>query len=31
MTIEQLNTQFGIAGKVEFIAGNGGLSVIQVK
>ena len=23
MTIEQLNTQFGIAGKVEFIAGNG--------
>ncbi|MGZ0018741.1 D-hexose-6-phosphate mutarotase [Nitrosomonas sp. wSCUT-2] len=31
MTIEQLNTQFGIAGKVEFIAGNGGLPMIQVK
>lgn len=31
MTIEQLNTQFGIAGQLEFIAGNGGLPMIQVK
>ena len=31
MTIEQLNTQFGIAGQVEFIAGNGGLPMIQIK
>lgn len=31
MTIEQLNAQFGIAGQVEFIAGNGGLPMIQVK
>ena len=31
MTIEQLNAQFGIAGKVELIAGNGGLPMIQVK
>jgi glucose-6-phosphate 1-epimerase len=31
MTTEQLNTQFGIAGQVEFIAGNGGLPMIQVK
>lgn len=31
MTIEQLNTQFGIAGQVEFVAGNGGLPMIQVK
>ncbi len=31
MTSEQLNTQFGIAGQVEFIDGNGGLPMIQVK
>ena len=31
MTIEQFNTQFGIAGQVEFVAGNGGLPMIQVK
>ncbi|WP_297324130.1 D-hexose-6-phosphate mutarotase [Nitrosomonas sp.] len=31
MTIEQLNAQFGIAGQLEFIAGNGGLPMIQVK
>ncbi|MDE2389960.1 MAG: D-hexose-6-phosphate mutarotase [Betaproteobacteria bacterium] len=31
MTIEQLNTQFGIAGQLQFIAGNGGLPMIQVK
>lgn len=31
MTIEQLNANFGIAGQVEFIAGNGGLPMIQVK
>lgn len=31
MTIEQLNTQFGIVGQVEFIAGNGGLPMIQIK
>ncbi|MEI2768229.1 MAG: D-hexose-6-phosphate mutarotase [Nitrosomonas sp.] len=30
MTIEQLNTQFGIAGQVEIIAGKGGLPMIQV-
>lgn len=30
MTIEQLNAQFGIAGQLEFIAGNGGLPTIQV-
>ncbi len=31
MTIEQLNTKFGIAGQLEFIAGKGGLPMIQVK
>lgn len=30
MTIEQLNAQFGIAGQLEFVAGNGGLPMIQV-
>ncbi len=31
MTIEQLNTKFGIAGQLEFISGKGGLPMIQVK
>lgn len=31
MTIEQLNANFGIAGQLEFIAGKGGLPMIQVK
>jgi len=31
MTIEQLNANFGIAGQLEFITGNGGLPMIQVK
>ncbi|WMJ07691.1 D-hexose-6-phosphate mutarotase [Nitrosomonas sp. sh817] len=31
MTIEQLNANFGITGQLEFIAGNGGLPMIQVK
>jgi glucose-6-phosphate 1-epimerase len=31
MTIEQLNTNFGIAGQLEFVAGKGGLPMIQVK
>lgn len=30
MTIEQLNAQFGIAGQLEFVAGKGGLPMIQV-
>lgn len=31
MTIEQLNANFGITGQLEFIAGKGGLPMIQVK
>ena len=30
MTIEQLNAKFGIAGQLKFIAGNGGLPMIQI-
>ena len=30
MNCEQLNAEYGIAGKVEFIAGNGGLTMIRV-
>lgn len=30
MTIEQLNAQFGVAGQLEFVAGKGGLPMIQV-
>ncbi|MBS0587803.1 MAG: D-hexose-6-phosphate mutarotase [Proteobacteria bacterium] len=31
MTIEQLNANFAIAGQLEFIAGKGGLPMIQIK
>ena len=31
MTIEQLNAKFGIAGQLKFIAGNGGLPMIQIE
>ena len=31
MTIEQLNAKYRIAGQLEFVAGNGGLPMIQVK
>jgi glucose-6-phosphate 1-epimerase len=30
MTIAQLNTQFGIAGKLQFIEGKGGLPIIEI-